>query len=316
MHSKYIICHTFVLFLLTSCTSKQAAATNDTLGTNPTESTRQTDAIKNEAQTSKETSSAREIISISEPIVVEDPPIIKSISEALYSPKRKGNLSRAEALKNVSSITKNNKDGYIDELIKFDSDGSIYEKTIYKRNDEGENISYLTYDNTNSMKSETAVEVIGKSTYYRTYDINALVTSVQEDQHDKNDNIYSTSRKTITSNKTWLTKRKFNIKNQMTEEIEYNPDGTEKDKRIFAYDSAGNETISILTRPNGDYTKFISSYDVHNNMIEQNWYNEDGTHKHKTSFEYTYDEHNNWTTRKRFSNDELGMVWEREIVYY
>ncbi|MFK8055726.1 MAG: hypothetical protein AB8F78_06360 [Saprospiraceae bacterium] len=242
---------------------------------------------------------------------------IKSISEALYNPQRHGNLSREDALKDVSNSTKYDTSGSIIKYQKFDK-GSIYETTIYKRNEDGELLSSETYDISNNIKSKTKTTFNknGKVRHYKTFDKKESLTSIQENEYDKSDNNISLSRKIINSGKTWITKKKYNSTNQLIEEVDFNPDGTIRDTRIFKYGASGNEIESVLTRPNGDYTKFVSQYDKNDNMTEQNWYKEDNTHYHKTSFEYLYDEKNNWITRKRYSNDELGMVWERKIEYY
>ena len=66
----------------------------------------------------------------------------------------------------------------------------------------------------------------------------------------------------------------------------------------------------------GTILNSFSEYDENNNMTVQNWYDKDGKHKHQTSFTYVYDENNNWITKKRYSNGELGFIWERKIEYY
>ena len=62
--------------------------------------------------------------------------------------------------------------------------------------------------------------------------------------------------------------------------------------------------------------KFVSEYDEMNNMTVQNWFDEQDEKTHQTSFEYVYDENGNWISKRRSSNGELGMVWERQIEYH
>lgn len=243
---------------------------------------------------------------------------IKKITEALYSAQREGELNRDEALNKISSITINDTKGKSIEYHQYETDGSLYEKTIYERNSHGVFLSSTKFGNDKLFKSKSQAkyDAQGNMIIVETYDLNNKLNSIQESEYDKNGNELSLSRTDKVRDKVWLTKKIYDNQNQMIEKIEYSPDGSLRDKRTFVYDEKGNEIESILTRPNGDYTKFISEYDEFNNMIVQYWYKEDGTQKHKTSFEYIYDENNNWITRRRFSNDELGMVWERIIEYY
>ena len=194
----------------------------------------------------------------------------------------------------------------------------MYEKTICERNSKGEFLSNTKFRKDNSIKSKSQAkyDAQGNMIIVETYDLNNQLISIHQSEYDKNGNELILTRTDKVRDKVWLTKKTYDNHNQMIEKIEYSPDGSIRDKRTFVFDEKGNEIELILTRPNGDYTKFISKYDKFNNMTVQYWYEEDGTQKHKTSFEYMYDENNNWITRRRFSNDELGMVWERIIEYY
>ena len=65
-------------------------------------------------------------------------PIFKSITEASYSAKRDGEISRDAALKNkINHITIYDKKGNLIEQFAFETDGSLYEKTILSRNKKG-----------------------------------------------------------------------------------------------------------------------------------------------------------------------------------
>lgn len=168
------------------------------------------------------------------------------------------------------------------------------------------------------MKRYTTTEFDkkGNIAFYRTYNLKEELTTIQENQYDANRNIISMSNTNVASNRTFKTISKYNSKSQLIEETDFKPDGSVKDIRTYKYDEKGNETESDLTRPDGDYTKFISEYDGNKNMKIQNWYDVNGNQKHQTSFTYEYDNNGNWITKKRYSNGELGYVWERKIEYY
>ncbi|AGC78577.1 hypothetical protein LX97_02658 [Nonlabens dokdonensis] len=114
----------------------------------------------------------------------------------------------------------------------------------------------------------------------------------------------------------WKYVCKYNFENKKIEQFRYKPDGSLKDRRTYSYDKDGNENVQYKFNPDGSYIKFESEYDSKNNLLVQNWFDEEGKQTHQTSFEYIYDKNDNWTTKKRSSNGELSMVWERLITYH
>lgn len=246
----------------------------------------------------------------------ENESTFKEIVEASYSPKQSGELSRENAL-NQKSDKKEiyNEKGVLIEYWKYEVDGTIYEKTKLSKNENGKLIKSSTFDSEGNLKRyiTTEFDENGNIVFYRIYNSKDELTSIQENQYDGNKNIISMSN--TASNRTFKTTSKYNSKNQLIEETDFQPDGAIKDVRTFKYDEKDNEVESDLTRPNGDYTKFISEYDRNKNMKIQIWYDTDGNQTHQTSFTYEYDNNDNWITKKRYSNGELGYVWERKIDY-
>ncbi|PHR92747.1 MAG: hypothetical protein COA80_14070, partial [Leeuwenhoekiella sp.] len=114
----------------------------------------------------------------------------------------------------------------------------------------------------------------------------------------------------------WKYVYKYNIDNKKIEQFRYKPDGSLKDRRTYSYDKGGNQHIEIMFKPDGSYTKFVSEYDEMGNLTIQNWYNEQDEKTHQTSFEYVYDDNGNWISKRRGTNGELSMVWERQIEYH
>ena len=242
----------------------------------------------------------------------------KSITQASYSAKRSGDLTRKQAFdKNLDRKSFYDEKGELIEYWKYERDGSIYQKIKLEKNQQGKLIVSRLYDKKGNLKSYTNTEFdsYGNIVEYKTYNKSNELTSLQNNKYDSNGNVVSMLRTSIASNRTFKTTSKYNSKNQLIEETDFKPDGSVKDIRTFKYDYKGNEVESDLTKPNINYTKFISKYDKNNNIISQHWYREDGSQKHWNSFSYVYDDNDNWITKKRYSNGELGYVWERKIEY-
>ena len=243
----------------------------------------------------------------------------KTITQASYSSKRNGELARKEALKqNIERKEIYDKQGVLVEYCRYEVDGTIYQKTELTKNKDGKLIKSITFDKEGDLKSYTTTEFDfnGNIIVFKTYDSNDELTSIQKNEYDSKGNQVLMTNTRIKSNKTFKTTSEYNSKNQLIKETDFRHDGTIKDVRTFVYDEKGNEIESELRRSNGDYTKFISEYDELGNLTVLNWYDEDGKQKYQNSFTYVYDKNNNWITKKRFSNGELGYVWEREIEYY
>ena len=210
-----------------------------------------------------------------------------------------------------------NKKGVLTEYWKYEIDGTVYEKIKIAKNESGKLVKRTTFDGEGKLKSYVSTEFDEKENIirFRTYNANDELTSMQENHYDSSGNTISRSNTSIASNKTYKTTSKYNSQNQLIEETDFNPDGLMRDIRTFKYDEKGNEFESDLTRANGDFTKFVSQYDKVNNITSQYWYDNEGNQKHWNSFSYVYDKHNNWITKKRYTNGELGYVWERKIEY-
>lgn len=245
--------------------------------------------------------------------------IFKTITEGSYSFKRSGDLTREKVLnEKINKKQFYNEEGILIEYWRYESDGIIYEKTKLTKDNEGKLIKSITYDKDGNLKRHTTSQFDKKKKVleYKTYDSKDELTSIQKNEYDANENQISFINTSVKSNRTFKTTSEYNSKNQLIKETDFKPDGTVKDTRTFKYDEKENEIESDLKRPNGNYTKFISEYDDLNNLILQKWYDKDGKQKHQNSFTYVYDDNNQWITRKRYSNGELGYVWERQIEYY
>ncbi|BAX79064.1 hypothetical protein ALGA_0675 [Labilibaculum antarcticum] len=248
----------------------------------------------------------------------ENSKMFNTILEASYGSKQSGALVREIALNQESSRKEfYDEQGVLVEYWSYEVDATLYEKTKLITNKDGEVIKSTTYDKDGNLEKYTTSEFDnnGKIIESRTFNSKDELISTQKNKYDINGNQISMSNTISESNITFKTTNEYNSRNQKSKEIEFEPDGRIKNTRTFTYDRKGNEIESELIRPNGEYTKFISEYDRANNITIQKWYDKEGKQIHQTSFEYVYDENNNWITKKRYSDGKLGFVWERQIEY-
>ncbi len=244
---------------------------------------------------------------------------IKKTIQASYSAKRTAVMPRDSAFTNqhLERYDVYGNDERIIEYGQYDGEGNIYEITKIEKNQSGKPLKGIIFDSKGNLKKyyTTVIDVNGNVTEFNNYNSKDELIYIQRNEYDINGNVILRIGRSPNSDKVYKTKLVYNSNNEVIKKIKYNPDGTIKDTRTYKYDNNGNEIESELLRSNGNYTKFISEYDKQNNLTVQNWYDKKGKQKHQTSFKYTYDKQGNWITKKRFSNGELGFVWERKIEY-
>ena len=246
-------------------------------------------------------------------------PKMKMVKEVLYKPEN-GELKSRKNLfdSNISSYMVYDKNEKVIENGKYERDGSLYEKTIYERNDEGVVQKAMKKNSSDELKSYWTYEYDSNDNMIsvKTYDSDKNLTNIQSNKYDENGNNIEMILKRPGNKNGWRYVYKYNFDKKKIEQFRYKPDGSLKDRRTYAYDKDGNENLQFKFNPDGSFMKFVSKYDEMNNMTVQNWFNEQDEQTHQTSFEYVYDESGNWISKRRISNGELGMVWERQIVYY
>ncbi len=241
------------------------------------------------------------------------------VKEVIYKPEN-GELKSRENLfdSKITSYMIFDKNEKVIENVQYERNGTLYEKNIYERNEDG--VAQR------AIKKNSSDELISYSTYeydsndnmiaVKTYDSDNNLTNIQLNEYDENGNKIEMLLKSPESENGWKYVYKYNFENKKIEQFRYKPDGSLKDRRTYTYDENGNENIEIMLKPDGSFTKFVSEYDEMDNLTIQNWFNEQNEKTHQTTFEYVYDEMKNWISKRRSSNGELGMVWERQIEYY
>jgi hypothetical protein len=246
-------------------------------------------------------------------------PKMKMIKEVLYKVENGELKSRENLFKsNISSYIIFDKNEKVLENGQYEIDGSLYEKTIYERNENGDALKATKKNSSNEIKSYWIYEYDfnNNMTEVKTYNSENNLTNIQSNKYDENGNNIEMFLYRPENENGWKYIYKYNFENKKTEELTYKPDGSLNDRRTYSYNKDGNENLQFKFNPDGSFTKFVSEYDKMNNLTIQNWFNEKDEQTHQTSFEYVYDENGNWLTKRRSSNGELGMVWERQIEYY
>jgi|GEM_PF-1811114 len=246
-------------------------------------------------------------------------PKIKMVKEVLYKPEN-GQLKKRENLfdSNISSYKIYDKNEKVIEYGKYKKDGTNYEKTFYTRDEKGVAQKTIKKNSSDELKTYWTSHYDSNNNLIevKTYNSQNKLTNIQLNKYDENGNNIEMLIKKPESKNGWKYVYNYNFDNQKIEQLRYKPDGSLKDKRTYSYDEDGNENLQVKFNPDGGFTKFVSEYDEMNNMTVQNWFNEQDEQKHQTSFEYVYDKNGNWTSKRRSSNGELGMVYERLIEYY
>ncbi len=244
---------------------------------------------------------------------------IKKTIQASYSAKRIAEMPRDSAFigKYLERYDIYGNDEKIIEYGQYDGEGNIYEITKIQKDENGKPLKGMIFDSKDNLKKyyTTVINSNGNVTEFKNYNSKKELVYLQKNKYDANGNVISRIGKNPKSDKVYKTEMIYNSKNELIKKTKYNSDGSIKDTRTYKYNDSGNEIESELFKSNGNYTKFVSEYDNLNNLTIQNWYDKEGNQKHQTSFEYIYDSQGNWITKKRFSNGELGYVWERKIEY-
>jgi hypothetical protein len=246
-------------------------------------------------------------------------PKMKLAKEVLYKVDN-GELKSRDSLfeSNLNSYTIYDKNEKPIEFGQYETDGSIYEKTFYERNEKGDALKAMQKNSSDEVKSHWTYKYDSDSNMIevKTYDSENSLTKIQSNKSDKNGNTVEMVLKNSESDIGWKYVYKYNSDNKKIEQFRYKPDGSLRDRRTYNYNEKGNGFEQFQHKPDGTIMKFVSEYDEMGNLTIQNWFNEQKEQTHQTSFEYVYDVNGNWITKKRSSNGILSMIWERQIEYF
>lgn len=248
---------------------------------------------------------------------------IESIKEILSKPEKpiiKALKSNRDSVFTIKYDTYQifSKNGKLIENSRFENDGSLYQKSKNELDKNGKLIKGIRFNSTGGIKEKWNY-IYDKNenlTEVKYYSAEGELTNIQQNVYDKKGNKIEMLRTNLKRNTVWKDTYVYNGANKKVEQLNYKPDGSLKGRRTYNYNEKGNKFEELYYKPDGTIMKFVSEYDEMDNLIIQNWFNEQGEQTHQTSFEYIYDKNGNWITKKRSSKGVLSLIWERQIKYY
>ena len=181
------------------------------------------------------------------------------------------------------------------EEARFSEGGEVYSKYTYKYDEKGNNTNENYFDYLDSTSNYTAIFK---------YNTEGIFESYQEFDWEKK----------IRVDITYKLDEKGEI-TESTDNLYPNPFG--KTTR-YTYDEKGNMTSQDNSNEFDDDTgrKKTWTYDAMGNITEINVQSSMGTNHGSTKYEYEYDKQGNWIKKTQYSDDELGQIIMRDIVYY
>ncbi|MBT2774773.1 hypothetical protein J7J47_21330 [Halomonas sp. ISL-60] len=162
------------------------------------------------------------------------------------------------------------------------------------------------------------------------YDAHDRLSATETEQYDSRGNLIFREIRQADSGQTKKTSIEYGADDLPEKETHYKPDGSIDWVWMFKYDESKNvieERMEVYSTENDrEIYISVSEYDEFNNVVSETRLNEDEEILEKIFFEYVYDEHGNWITKKRHSVAEysinenlipgnLEYVWERRIEY-
>jgi len=262
---------------------------------------------------------------------------IDHIVLAAYSPDDNKPKDRSAAL------TQN-----VRERFRFDEDGNVvWQRSFISRNGSSYAIQTQTISRDKDGKPKE-IETVDDRTKEQTgryvfnydgssdgiviehYDANNRLSATETEQYDSRGNLISREIRQTDSGQTKKTSIEYSVDNLPEKETHYKPDGSIDWVWMFKYDESKNVIEERMEVYSAEHDREIyisvSEYDEFNNIVSETRLNEDEEILGKVFFEYVYDEHGNWITKKRYSvaessinenliPDNLEYVWERRIEY-
>lgn len=259
---------------------------------------------------------------------------IKSVSEINYS----------ETGKYDTNILFNN-DGFVTKQTSYNPDGSLIRKWVYKYDGQNRKLTRDCYVQKDSLSytMHYYYNESGKIAGTKTVKSNGILGSQYDCQYDKNQNVIKET--TIGENATFenLVMQKYNDKNNVISETYIDSVLHREWKQTYQYNSSGlKEEISywsmqgkLIKKTIYTYTedkklekvcqfdaeiKLVSTtsykYDNQGNLIENLALFPDNKTPQKQTFQYKYDQQGNWTFVSESTNDKLGNIMTRKLVYF
>jgi len=228
----------------------------------------------------------------------------------------------------------------------YNPDGSLVFQQLYKYNGKGLKIEATYYYRlgTDSLRERTVYKYdsAGKLTDLKTYDLIGLLDRrfaykydnagnlTETYSYDYDDNIDSTSVNRLDSHgnciETTIRNADSSLKNKSTSTYDdkgnklvfnlYNADGSLRYKSTYKYDKKGKKTEFAKYVSDSLVEKQIFLYDKNEILTGQEVFKADGRLETKLTFEYVFDNQNNWIKRTELNFNIPKYIVERTIKYY
>jgi antitoxin component YwqK of YwqJK toxin-antitoxin module len=227
--------------------------------------------------------------------------------EGLKGPVKSIRFERAEFLQGASnpvekwrfleSVTTYDEKGNRVEESRYNSDGSLFEKMVFTRDDKGNQTKTI-------FKANGTVD----SKWVYAYDSHGRITNGAWYNSDG-----SLRLKIV---------KTYDVNGKLIEDAMYNADGSTRYKTLFSYDAEGNRRDTAYSNTGSLANKSVWSKSGSNVVL----YNNDGTISYEADSQsptLEYDSHGNWikwSTPKRVTRgnktEEVIEVVYRSYIYY
>ncbi len=278
---------------------------------------------------------------------------VKSLREFSYEAVEKfGELSRGKRKREYSWKKDKhyifNRKGYKIELTNFESDGSLYNKTKWKYNDEVNIIEKVKYQQDGSIDTKETHKYNneGKQTEFKNFnskgnmvgifsieyntDTAILVKGVKYNKDGsvyikisgyskESDNGRMLGETYIYNSDGSLKEKEASIYDNKDNPLEvktFNPDGSLLKKEAYKYND-GNKTKYSYYKSDGSINYELTyKYDNKNNLIEKIKFNSNGDIVEKQLYKLKYDNKDNWVYKLLYENDIPKYIFERQFEYF
>jgi hypothetical protein len=175
--------------------------------------------------------------------------------------------------------------------IKYRLSGDIYLQYEYKYDDNGNRIHEALLDGRDSLIRKIEFK----------YDNDVLLEDISYDKDGNKEKCY---------------KYAYNEKNQVSGQQIFDAVDSLKKSYSFSYNDLDQRIEELKHNAKGELIeRYTYTYDQQGNVLKEDIFGADGKIIQSYRYQYIYDEHNNWTQRYIFTNDQPTLLLEREIEY-
>lgn len=211
-----------------------------------------------------------------------------------------------------------NEQGNILKFNRFNSDGSLNGKSITIYDSLNIKIESKFFNSKGELTNQNSFryDMNGNLTNLITYNPDGSISFQKKFSYDD----FGNNIEDIVFRETYGKSKyeyKYDTLGNVIESIWFDSKGELVSKTILEYDSNGN----IISRKNFYFSlelneKIIYEFDSYGNRIKEEVFSPKGKLRLFKSYDYEYDEFNNWVIEKEYIKDKLRNIIERRITYY